>query len=240
VTFGSTETGACLASDPTLLDGQWGTEPTEDAIDLSLAMRPIPFFRARFEAQPRDEPDGVSPSDAETLYELVLETTDKVFSWPKPDGAPWRSRDLFKKIVHTDSRGARHTLWLYETRIDDMLMLGNGSCFLFPAPHLCAATDHSLDAGGTIFPAKTEERVYEALEETGIDCAILVVGTSRPFPALIVEGVQDQDAQNKITAALKKREDHINQAFPAYSRLHSDMVYFVKGDEKLARTVKST
>jgi hypothetical protein len=93
--------------------------------------------------------------------------------------------------------------------------------------------------GGTIFPAKTEERVYEALEETDVDCTILVVGTSRPFPALLIEGVPPV-AQSQVIHAFEKHDDHINQAFPAYSRLHSDMVYFLKDDEKFVRTVKGT
>jgi hypothetical protein len=65
------------------------------------------------------------------------------------------------------------------------------------------------------------------------------VGSSRPIPSLIIEGVAGPDAQSKVLAALEKHKDHINQAFPAYSRLHSDMIYFTKDEERLVRTVKS-
>jgi hypothetical protein len=90
-------------------------------LDVALAMQKFPDCPLQFQ-----KTDETAARDAqEPLYELVLDADDQAFSSRTlaNDGHYWRTRDLFRRLVHVDEKGNELELFIYETRKDDMLML---------------------------------------------------------------------------------------------------------------------
>jgi hypothetical protein len=94
-----------------------------------------------------------------------------------------------------------------------------------------------LGNGENIMPTAIESDLYDALHAQGLKNAeILLAGTSRPIPAILVEGAGDQrDAMQKVFSVLLPK---LSATLPAFFPLRPEMVYYLDPKEEFVRTVK--
>lgn len=115
-----------------------------------------------------------------------------------------------------------------------------------------------VSTGASLHPARIEESIYNALSTLcGIDektvehdtagnaaglnraVEIMLVGTGRTYPSLLIEGMPSEKQQAAFLSAFQKNAAHINASLAAYSHFNPRLFYFLKADEHLPRTVKS-
>jgi hypothetical protein len=86
-------------------------------------------------------------------------------------------------------------------------------------------------------PTAIESDLYDALHAKGLKkVELLLAGTSRPIPALLIEGASDErDAMQKVFDELLPK---LSKTLPAFFPLKPEMVYYLGPNEEFVRTVK--
>ncbi|KEI40759.1 uncharacterized protein L969DRAFT_85982 [Mixia osmundae IAM 14324] len=223
VTLGTTEAGFFMASRPACIAKEWGNndEPSDEILDLALGMKAFPDVPVFFEPVDSEHTPAYGQTEPEQLYELVLDAEDIAVSSQAiaNDGHKWRTRDLFRKIVHVDANGQIDELFVYEMRKDELLMLGNGEII----------SPLSIDA---------ELRAI-AIRTCGFgNIEVLLCGTSRPLPCILIEGVHEAADQLRVTQSIEQAMPIINSALPAFFPLSVTRLAFLPCGVRFTRTIK--
>lgn len=162
----------------------------------------------------------VDRSYAENLYELVIERKSALqqyqpIFWTYPELQEYRTKDLFSK------HPTKPDLWLWQGRIDDIIVLSNGEKFN---------------------PIKMEDMIlngHPAIE------AALVCGQGHVQCALLVElssneSSEDDKDEQELVEELWPAIQEANESIPEYGRLMKDMVIVAKQGKRMIRADKGT
>ncbi|CAD0108122.1 unnamed protein product [Aureobasidium uvarum] len=155
----------------------------------------------------------------DNLYELVivrkpgLEPYQPVF-WMFPDLIEYRTKDLFSK------HPTKVDLWLWQGRMDDIIVLSNGEKFN---------------------PAAMEDMIngHPAIESA------LVCGQGRDQCAILVElssteSSEEDKTEKEVVEELWPAVQKANEHCPEYGRLMKDMVVVAKQGKRMVRADKGT
>ncbi|THW66981.1 acetyl-CoA synthetase-like protein [Aureobasidium pullulans] len=163
---------------------------------------------------------GVHRIYADGLYELVVERNSELEEyqpvfWMYPDLQEYHTKDLFSK--HPTKPG----LWLWQGRIDDIIVLSNGEKFN---------------------PISMEDMIING--HPAVESAI-VAGQGRMQCALLVElsstdSSEEDRSDKEVVEELWPAVQKANESCPEYGRLMKDMVIVAKQGKRMVRADKGT
>ncbi|KAI4718333.1 acetyl-CoA synthetase-like protein [Aureobasidium sp. EXF-10727] len=162
---------------------------------------------------------GVYRPYTDNLYELVIERQHELKSyqsvfWLFPDLQEYHTKDLFAK--HPNEAD----LWLWQGRMDDIIVLSNGEKFN---------------------PTSMEDMINT---HPGVESA-LVCGQGRDQCALLVElssteSSEEDKTEEEVVEELWPAVEKANEKSPEYGRLMKDMVIVAKPGKRMVRADKGT
>jgi thioester reductase-like protein/acyl-CoA synthetase (AMP-forming)/AMP-acid ligase II len=163
---------------------------------------------------------GVYRHYADGLYELVIERKPEfekfqpVF-WAYPELEEYHTKDLFTK------HHSKADLWLWQGRMDDIIVLSNGEKFNPTAMEDMIVSGHPAVESAVVCGEGREQ------------CALLVELSSP-------ESSEEDTPEEELVEELWPIVQRANEKCPEYGRVMKDMVIVAKQGKKAARADKGT
>lgn len=163
---------------------------------------------------------GVYRPYTDQLYELVIERRSELevyqpVFWTYPELQEYHTKDLFAR------HPIKQDLWLWQGRMDDMIVLSNGEKFNPSAMENMIINGHPAVESALVCGQGHEQ------------CALLVEVSS-------TESSEDDTPEEEIVEEIWPAVQKANESCPDYGRVMRDMVIVAKQGKKMARADKST